>query len=84
MARAADGWWGLVSWPVYGRGADGILGDLFCSAWIPAGELQASSRSTELPGYQQLLRLDLPADTTAWPVPAARSEQIWYHYGRVK
>jgi len=57
---------------------------LFCSAWIPAGELQASSRSTELPGYQQLLRLDLPADTTAWPVPAARSEQIWYHYGRVK
>jgi hypothetical protein len=50
----------LVSWPVYGCGTDGLLGDTFCSTWIPASELQPSRSATELPGYAQLARFDLP------------------------
>jgi hypothetical protein len=79
--RAADGgWWGLVTWTVFGWGEDGVLGDTWCSAWIPAAELQPSMSNTELPGYAQLVRFELPAGS-AWPVPAARAHQTWHHYG---
>jgi hypothetical protein len=80
--KAADGWWGLITWSVHGRLDDGVLGDVQCSAWIPADELQASISPEERPGYAQLVRLELPAGS-AWPTPATRGQQSWHHYGRL-
>lgn len=81
--RDADGgWWGLITWTVRGRGVDGVLGDVTCSAWIPARELQPSRSATELAGYAELVRLDLP-DTGEWPALVARPNRTGYHYGRL-
>jgi hypothetical protein len=80
--RAEGGWWGLVTWTVRGWGEDGILGDVTCSAWIPASELQPSRSATELPGYAALVRLEMPAEGE-WPALVARPNQSWYHYGRL-
>jgi hypothetical protein len=81
--RDVEGWWALISWSVYGTLAEGHNGHVHCSAWVPAAGVHPSNDPTVQQEYRYLERLDLPADRSAWPTPAASTGRQWHHYGAI-
>lgn len=62
--RAADGWWGLLTWTARVR-VHGDVERMDTAAWVPAEQLTKPHwiSATKLP------RIELPADRGQWPQP---------------
>lgn len=62
--RAADGWWGLLTWAARIR-LHGDAEQLEMAAWVPAAQL----RKPHWSAAQALPRIRLPDDVGQWPRP---------------
>ena len=78
----AGQWWALVSWTVYGNTTEGNA-YRHVSAWVPAAAVQRSYDPSQLPLYRVVERLDLNADPSTWPTPAASRGRVWTHHGAI-
>jgi hypothetical protein len=75
-------WWALVSWSVYGQ-LPGGNGHVWCSAWLPAVQIEQSANRDERQKTVDIPWLDLPADRATWPTVRTRAANRWHHYGAI-
>ena len=80
--RSDGSWWALVSWTLYGNTPTGNA-YRYLSAWVSASEVEPSRDPAMGLLYRQVERLDLDADPSTWPTPAASPGRTWQHYGAI-